>query len=776
MDGTPHPARVALRPPETVMRLSRMGSFHPMRLSFMRILLRRIKAEGWQVTRPFWEVNDSGVGRAVYTATGPERSYSLIAFAHDLPDHLRSDRVIAEAWDATFTLFDGVPTRADLDRLEKHVPVQEAGRMSIRELTLSRANRSVRLFSYMLDALANGRQPDSEEIAKVGYLMRTTAVYGSAKFGLADREVYCERPELSAPFQAEMLTVWLIRAFSVDLLEHLARARGGSAAVKLDPVLRRGLGIGNSTGLGMAPFLLTHPVLIHNWMAARETALARVRSLAEFTDTAWAAFRVALLTAMVNWSGWKSEHPIQIGKLEALGQDLDALARYVESLSSDVAYPGDHLWAWGEENLSEEGQEQLLSLLLEPFGDEVDELAASLSADETSAFAITDPKSVAELSAEIDSLYDWALTKDWDVDEEQARLWYVSEEKLEPRLAERAEEPLEPYEQPLAPGRAVAALRRELSNAQTNASVATFLSDQPQHRDAVRRVQTSVSHAYAEIRDNTISAKMLPIDLLRAKLSFFGATRFDPRSDRWVRITMFKDAPFPDEIGTMHGDSWMFGRTSTERAAPEGHNTPAISIQSGRPTETTDADWSIGELQSLSVKAARGAGLSWGLATEAGRAVRNLSLLALPGAEALANDLLHRDSGRTLSVGVRLADSREVTLAESAEEPLVPLLLLPFLQDLADLETGFSVLAEDGLELFRVWHNGFETGENCTLKRRAVSIHRCATGASAPRENRVSSVPTHVISSLLDLAKKTYAPATEGSRLKGAGAGTTDND
>ena len=139
MDGSQASETAAMRDPAEVMRLSRMGSFHPTRLSFMRILLRRIKAEGWRVTRTLWDIDGKGVGRAVYTATGPERSYSLIAFAHDLPDHLRSDRVIAEAWDATFALFDGVPAIADLDRLQQHVPVQEAGRMSIRESELGRA-------------------------------------------------------------------------------------------------------------------------------------------------------------------------------------------------------------------------------------------------------------------------------------------------------------------------------------------------------------------------------------------------------------------------------------------------------------------------------------------------------------------------------------------------------------------------------------------------------------------------------------------------------------
>jgi len=89
------------RPPEVVMKLARMGSFHQTRLSFMRTLLRRLKKEQWLFKRTLWEIGDDGFGRAVYTVTGPERSYSLVAFSHDLPDHMRSDRVIATAWDAT---------------------------------------------------------------------------------------------------------------------------------------------------------------------------------------------------------------------------------------------------------------------------------------------------------------------------------------------------------------------------------------------------------------------------------------------------------------------------------------------------------------------------------------------------------------------------------------------------------------------------------------------------------------------------------------------------
>ena len=221
-------APIELRAPDTVMRLARMGSAHPTRLSFLRILLRRIETEGWRFERRIFDLDENGVGYAVYCLHGPKRSYSLVAFAHDLPADQRSDRVIATAWDATFTLFDGIPTADDITRLSANVPLQEAGRISPRELSLSRANRSVRLFDHVVARLATGQQPERDALDEVGYLMRTTAVYGSSKFGAAENADIATRPELCAPFQAEMMSVWLTRSFTIDLVNHLARAKGGA--------------------------------------------------------------------------------------------------------------------------------------------------------------------------------------------------------------------------------------------------------------------------------------------------------------------------------------------------------------------------------------------------------------------------------------------------------------------------------------------------------------------------------------------------------------------
>ncbi len=538
------------RSPETVMRLARMGSAHPTRLSFLRALLRRLKDEHWTFDRPVWEFDVKGVGRAVYRAIGPERTYSLVAFGHDLPAERRSDRVIATAWDATFALFDGTPTPADLERLQANVPLQEAGRISQSELSMSRANRSVRLFDHVVDRLAQGRQPDFKEIEGVGYLMRTTAVYGSGKFGAADRAAIADRAELRGPFRAEMLSVWLTRAFTVDLAEHLARARGGMQAVRLDRDLRRWLGVGNATGLGMAPFLVRHPVLLNNWMMAREEALARVRAQHSILPAAEAALRAALATAIDNAALWQSEHPIQIEKLASLRTDLAGIGVHIDTDWNRTArHPWDDLWRWGETALSIEGQEQLLALMLEPHGALVDGLSDCMDADEDAYFLIDGAMALSRLRAILEERYDWALRLQFKEPSTQARFWYVSEEKLEPRIGNRIDDAGVERELPLATGRAAALLSRVLKHWTGPPTVAAFLLTHPEHRLTIRRAQIAARHPFAEVRDNLIDAAMLPIDLLRCKLAFFGATRFDPRSDLWVRISLYQGMPYPDEMG-----------------------------------------------------------------------------------------------------------------------------------------------------------------------------------------------------------------------------------
>ena len=102
------------------------------------------------------------------------------------------------------------------------------------------------------------------------------------------------------------------------------------------------------------------------------------------------------------------------------------------------------------------------------------------------------------------------------------------------------------------------ALHRALGRWAPDAPVAELLLRHPEHRHTVRRLQTVAHAPYAEIRDNTIDATVSPADMLRAKLSFFGAIHFDPRSDRWVRICMYANAPYPEDLGSGDADTWPY--------------------------------------------------------------------------------------------------------------------------------------------------------------------------------------------------------------------------
>jgi hypothetical protein len=298
----------------------------------------------------------------------------------------------------------------------------------------------------------------------------------------------------------------------------------------------------------MAPFLVRHPVLLNNWMMAREEALARVRAqpLAQPQDVT--ALHLALQGFTANAAIWHSSHPIQIAKLAGLRADLDRIAGRLAGWPEAGTHPWNALWQWGETTLSHEGQEALLALLLEPHGDLIDGLGECMSADEVQSQRIDGAMTIAALRRSLQANYGWALAIDFTDPANTARFWYVSEEKLEPRLGERHLEPGADLEQPLCIARLVQALHAGLDGLDGAGSVAEFLMQQPEHRFALRRVQIMARRPFAEVRDNLIAADMLPIDLMRCKLAFFGASRFDPRSDKWVRISLFQDMPYPEDF------------------------------------------------------------------------------------------------------------------------------------------------------------------------------------------------------------------------------------
>ena len=211
------------------------------------------------------------------------------------------------------------------------------------------------------------------------------------------------------------------------------------------------------------------------------------------------------------------------------------------------------------QRLSAEGQEVINSLVIEPHGDMVDDLEDAMSTEE--GLALDPGLSIAELKRLVERTYDWALDTDYEAAGERHFFWYVSEEKLEPRLGVRGEEPGAERELRLGIGREVKRLHAALTVAAEtapDASVATFLLHNPGQRRITRRVQGLARWPYAEIRDNLLGESTVAVDLLRCKLSMFGVIKFDPKSDRWIRITMYQGAPCFDALDHESADDWAF--------------------------------------------------------------------------------------------------------------------------------------------------------------------------------------------------------------------------
>jgi len=540
-DPAPYP-HVALRPADKVMRLRRMGAAFPTRLSFMRVLLRALAADAVVVTRPVWEVCADGYGHAVYTLRFGGHDYALVAVSNRLSPDVRTDRVIATAWDTAFVLYDGIPTVEEVNRIVADAPRQEAARFTERDLVLSRANKSVRLWDHVVDALQSGHAPDAALLRQTGYLMRTTAVYGNGKFGIADRAHIADRPGMGGPFMAEMLTVWLIRGFTHDLVEHV----GGT---RLDRAVKRHLGIGNATGLGMAPFLVHHPMLLDAWMQVRETALARVRAIEALDEDKITRLYDLVVRVAQHLAEWQVPDETAAARLVTLRTEWPAFADTLTPELLTGPRPIDRIIT-DSTLYSVDTQELIAALVLEPFGDIIDGLSECLATPFTPKL---DPAmTCADLGALITKDWDWACDVDYTRTAECAQFWYVSEEKLEPRLGNRHTEEGATVETPLDIARQVKALAADLPGDAT--PLGQFLAAHPQHRGPARRVQTLARHPYAEIRDNLISQDCLPIDILRCKLAYFGAAKFDPKSDRWTRITLAQGAPLFDELD--NADDW----------------------------------------------------------------------------------------------------------------------------------------------------------------------------------------------------------------------------
>lgn len=557
-----------LRPASEVMKLERIGAFRLTSLSFLRILLRHIMRENWEISRSQFVMDKEGHGHAVYHIQTPKHEFSFVVISTKISDDERSDRVISQKWDVTFALSEGKVTEEKLQQMKEQLPKQEAGRGDAFDLVWSRANKSNRIFDYVIQSLAEQKQPDPRILNEVGYLLRTTAVYGNGKFGLAPYEKIKDNHPFSGPFQAQMFAVYMLRHFSFDLVEHIASQKN-SEAIKLDPEIKRFIGTGNATGLGMAPFLISHPRLIHQWVYVREKAIARVKDIVPGYDD---------LKLMIDWldriADYFDESRLIDREIFVKPEELAQQSRFLKEIVLEymeigtlTGKPTIDLWhnlsQIAAEKVSIEMQELLHTILLELYVDHVTDLERCMNAEET--YQIEPRMTMKQLKRIIENQYKWVFQYDFTNPDEKYYFWYRSEEKEEPRIGIRGEEPGEEWEMPMNVAEQVQELYREIGDVDPGEMVATYILKHPQYKGIIQRVQSLEGYEYGEIQTNLLSKELLPIHLLRCKLSFFGAERFNPKSNRWVRITLFQGAPLVEEIGQPFPDNWVFPQLPTER-------------------------------------------------------------------------------------------------------------------------------------------------------------------------------------------------------------------
>ena len=395
-------------------------------------------------------------------------------------------------------------------------------------------------------------------LSRVGYLYRTTAVYGSGKFGLADRFRIKDRKEIYGPFRLEMMLVYLVRQFTFDQVNHVAKCKNPKKSVKLDLDICKDLGIGNSTGLGMAPFIVNHPTLLNNWIYARELSLKKIREIKNVNFKDSHIFMDCLKKSLKNIRLWSTESEYQQKKIKILLSELNQFILFIENdFDFNQEFAFNKIYLNLEEKYGEECIEYIVSMMMEPYDSIVSPLISSMSSEEEKYFNIPTQRTVSDLRTILEEKYSEILNIDFSKKENNQNFWFISKNKEEPRLADRFDENGSDLEQPLAIARDIKKLYETLSLSKNSLTIAKFLANNSDLRHVVRRAFIVEKFPYSEIQDNTIGKKIVPIDMLRLKLSFFGALKFDPRSDKWLRICMFQGAPLPNQLKN-YDEHWVY--------------------------------------------------------------------------------------------------------------------------------------------------------------------------------------------------------------------------
>lgn len=546
-----------------MMAPERLAAIQPSRVSASRALLSHAIRGRWHILCKRFEIDEKGNGVAEYRIDIGSWRFSFPVFSFEPSPHGRTGRIIGRAWDMMGALIEGDLSQVDFETTRNELPKLYEGRATPGTLIWCRSNRSGRFFESARQALTAGRQPDVAELAQTCYLMRNTGLDGNGTFGTKSFLAYEADHPLRWSLAAQMLCAYMMRVFAQDLLQHLVRL-GSPQAPDMAKDLRRFLGVGNGSALGLMLFVNNHPRLIERWLFIREEAIARAKAVLPDDAGSQITKLLTLVDKAITFRTQDRAAYENFTRSDVLAEELQIIRRAVADLlqrwqagNRFEAEPFAELAASLEGRVHAEAMETLHSLLIELVPDEADALVDGLVIDEELTGRPEMP--VHRLRDLIRNDYAWAFKLNLEVPASERYVWYKSVTAEEPRRGLATEVGQNVVNLGLDLPRLVVALDRDLSAADPNLSTARFLFAHPQHRAIVTRVQalagTSLHSPHADI----MSGSFTPAHITRLlNVGIHGIDKTRDFLDRNLRGVLFHGAPIPEDIASGSADELWF--------------------------------------------------------------------------------------------------------------------------------------------------------------------------------------------------------------------------
>ncbi len=542
------------------------------RLSATRLLMAKALRERWRIRRIHWSIDERARGTALYRIDTPTMPFDFTVHSFEPRQEGRMGRIIGRAWDMKAALIEGPVSPDDIRITGEEILKLYAGRATPGTLIWARSNRSGRVFDHTVEALAAGRQPDIATVAEACYLMRNTGLDGNGTFGTRSFRSLEDTHPLRRPLDAQMLCAYMMRVFSIDLVEHLARSRNPAAA-RLAPEIQRFLGVGNGSALGLNLFVNNHPQLLNAWLQAREQAVVAAKSIqVGAKHPVLARLAVLVEKAAVFRREDRMEYERFADSAE-VASSLDKVHSFIrrlydtgnliehgqESSSPDaggmtfsLAAVADRL----ERHVHPEAFETLLALMTELVPDLCDRLAETLRVDEE--YCTEPDMSVGRLRSILRAEYSWAFEMDLDSPGSNRYVWYKSETAEEPRRGDRTEAG-EVFNLGLDLPRLVRDLDRQLASQQPSMSVARYLLAHPADRFIVSRIQTLSGTEYHSPHMNMMGEELVPGDITRLiNIAIHGLDKTRDYLQRSLRGVIYQGAPTVEDIAAGVGCDWFY--------------------------------------------------------------------------------------------------------------------------------------------------------------------------------------------------------------------------